>query len=90
MQSPPNNKSHRAFLSFFRESFRLRSSLSSGIEQVTRLDGQVIFVITQTFGFTRTGSLTPFIELPENISLKLRETKLTRGHGDDERHEYGQ
>jgi hypothetical protein len=33
----------------------------------------------------------PLIELPaENINLKLQETKLTRGHGDDERHEYGQ
>ena len=44
----------------------LKSSLSSGIGNAGRhcLDGQVIFVITQTFGLTRTGSSMPFIELP--------------------------
>jgi hypothetical protein len=80
MQSPTNDTTHRASLSFFRESSRC-----SFMYRKSNAAKPCLGKISSLSTSLRTGSSTPFTELPaENVTLKLQEKKreataVTRG-----------
>jgi hypothetical protein len=96
MQFPTNDTSHQAFLSLFSDSPR-RTQILAVSRHLTRntvkrcLNGQVIFIITQTFGLTADGFLNAIHGVPcgKHPPQALVGAE-TRGHGDGERREYGQ